>query len=102
MRFAIVALAVVLLAPFAASAEKVQCRQYNQQITYFEAMIDRADAAGKSDWADLYDDKVDQIKHDREAECPGYGAAEQAAAQWREIMKLAAQGAITWFTMGAY
>lgn len=102
MKLAVVlTLAFALLAPVAAQASKAQCMRYNQQIGYFETMVDRAGAAGRPEWKAMYKAEVAEIKHKRSAECPGYGAAEVAAAQMRELLRLAAQGAMTFFTMGA-
>ncbi len=101
MRIALV-LAVVLLAlaPAAGWANpQARCQNLNLQIAHFEAQAERAEKLGSDLWEDRFRDHVADLKDERKS-CPGYSDAEVAAQQMRELLKLAARGALTFFTMG--
>jgi hypothetical protein len=101
MRIALVMIVTsLLLAPALASATSPgRCRQLNHRIGHFEAMEQRADQLGNDIWKDRFHEHLASLKAERKT-CPGYSDSEVAAAQMRELLKLAAQGAITFFTMG--
>ena len=95
-------MAVTLLwIPGSAGANPIECQRLNHRIGHFEAMMSRAEQSESELWADRFDDHLDELKDRRSNICPGYSAAEQAAAQWRELIKLGAQAALTYFTAGA-
>jgi hypothetical protein len=95
-----IALVALLLAPGISWATSPgRCRQLNHRIAHFEAMEARADQLGNDLWEDRFHDHLAALKSERKS-CPGYSDSEVAAAQMRELLRLAARGAITFFTMG--
>jgi hypothetical protein len=76
-----------------------RCENIHLQIAHFEAQAKRADELGNDVWKDRFGDHVADLKSQRKA-CPGFSDAEVAARQMRELLKLAARGAVTFFTMG--
>jgi hypothetical protein len=100
------ALAVLLLAtslaPLAARAESSECRHLNTQISFFEGRMARADELDNGVWQDRFDEPLDELVDRRKQRCPGYSDSEIAAQQMQQLLKLAARGAVTFFTMGMY
>lgn len=76
-----------------------RCESIHLQIAHFEAQAKRADQLGSDLWEDRFRDHLAELKDERKS-CPGYSDAEIAAQQMRELMKLAAWGALKFFTMG--
>lgn len=101
MRIAlVVAVALIALAPVAGWANpQARCQHIHLQIAHFEAQAERADQLGSDLWEDRFKDHLADLKSQRKA-CPGFSDSEIAAQQMRELLKLAARGAITFFTMG--
>jgi hypothetical protein len=96
----VTAMVALLLAPSIGWATSPgRCQQLNHRIAHFEAMESRADQLDNDLWADRFHDHLATLKSERKS-CPGYSDSEIAAAQMRELLKLAARGAITFFTMG--
>ena len=101
MRIAlVVAVALIALAPAAGWANpQARCQHIHLQIAHFEAQAERADQLGSDVWEGRFKDHLSDLKSQRKA-CPGFSDSEIAAQQMRELLKLAARGAITFFTMG--
>ena len=94
--------ALLLLAPAAAVANPMQeCNYLTQRIDFFSARLARAQAVGDAAWESRFKGHLTKLVDQRAATCPGYGAGAQAQAAMLELLKLGAQGAITFFTMGA-
>jgi hypothetical protein len=101
MRIALVlAVALIALAPAAGWANpQARCQHLNLQIAHFEAQAERAEQLGSDLWEERFRDHLADLKRERKS-CPGFSDAEVAAQQMRELLELAARGAITFFTMG--
>ena len=101
MRIALVlAVALIALAPAAGWANtQARCVHIQHKIAHFEAQAERAEQLGSDLWADRFRDQLADLKSQRKS-CPGFSDSEIAAQQMRELLKLAARGALTFFTMG--
>jgi hypothetical protein len=109
MRPALVALLFVaacsaaLLAPTAARAGgSGECRYLSQKIDHFERLEERARTLENDLWVDRIQDHLDQLRERRSQSCPGYSDSDVAARQMQQLLKFAAKGAVTFFTMGMY
>jgi hypothetical protein len=102
MRVVLLALSLLLCAS-AAAAEPPQCRNLNGRIAHYETMLDRAKAADSDLWESRLGTQIGYLKNQRKLfNCPDkVGALEIALKEARALLKLAAQGALTFFTMGA-
>ena len=93
---------VILLSPLAASAgSEAECRHLSQQITFFEARSQRAADLDNEIWQERFGSNLDQLSDRRSQVCPGFGADEQAQQAFMDLVKLGAQVALSYFTMGA-
>jgi hypothetical protein len=105
MRIALVlAVAALLAAPAAAydlAQGTAECQRLNFQISHFESMAARAGQLDNALWEQRFDDHVDLLKQRRSQVCPGYSANDELMRQITELLKLAGQGALTFFTLGA-
>ena len=101
MRIALVlAVALIALAPAASWANpQARCRHIHMKIAHFEAQAERAHQLGSDLWEDRFRDHLVDLKSQRKS-CPGFSDSEIAAQQMRELLKLAARGALMFFTMG--
>jgi hypothetical protein len=106
---AMLLLGIALLAPTLASADRGQgsgeCRHLTSQIDFFETRLERAEALGNDLWRARLETHLSDLVERRSTSCPEYSDAAQAAEamrQLQELMALAAKGALTFFTMGAY
>lgn len=106
MRIAVaVAVVWMWIGPSAAWAGSAECRYLDQKIAHFQAQEVRAEQLDNELWQTRFADHIEELKNRRSGSCPGYSAREQAAEtarQFNELLKLAARGALTYFTMGAY
>jgi len=94
--------ALVLLVPLTATASnESECRYLSQQIAFFEMRADRADELGQDTWEERFESHVEELSERRSRKCPGFGADEQAQQAFMSLLKLGAQAALTYFTMGA-
>jgi hypothetical protein len=102
MRAVLLAACLLVCAP-AAMAEPPQCKNLTRQVAHYQMLRDRADAMDSALWENRLDQQLAYLKKQRRAAgCPDKMAALEAAlAQMRELLKLAAQGALTFFTGGA-
>ena len=101
MRIAlVVAVALIALAPAAGRANsQARCAFLHMQIAHVEAPEARADQLNNDLWKERFHKHLAYLKTQRK-ECPGWSDSEIAAQQMRELLKLAARGALTFFTMG--
>ena len=94
--------ALVLFSPVAATANNVsECRYLSQQIAFFEMRAECADELGQDSWEERFEAHVEGLSERRSQKCPGFGADEQAQQAFMSLIKLGAQAALTYFTMGA-
>lgn len=103
-RLATLMLAVAVLAPSAAVARpqgSAQCRYMASQVDFFAMRIERAQELGDPMWEARLKGHRAALEKQLKDRCPGYGNGQAALAALRELMKLAAQGALTFFTFGA-
>jgi len=92
-----------LLVPAAALARSGnECRHLNQKIDHFERLEERARALDNDLWVDRIHDHLEHIRERRSHTCPGYSDSDVAAQQMQQLLKFAAKGAVTFFTMGMY
>ena len=97
------ACSAALSAPAAARARgSSECRYLNQKIDHFETLEERARTLENDLWVDRIHDHLDNLRERRSQSCPGYSDSDVAARQMQELLKLAARGAITFFTLGMY
>ena len=98
-------LAIAFLGASSASAQPVgsaECRYLTTQIQFFEQRLERAEALGDDVWVDRMEAHVNRLSDRRADRCPGYGDGDAAAAAFAQLVSLAARGALTFFTLGAF
>jgi hypothetical protein len=95
---------VAMLAPSTAVARpqgSAECRYLTNQIDFFEMRIERAQQLGNEMWEVRLGNHLEDLERQREDRCPGYGDSQAAIQALRQLMSLAAQGALSFFTFGA-
>lgn len=105
MRAVLLALCMVVFATAAAGAEPLreplQCQFFDRQIAHFEMMRARAVKLDSDLWTQRYDNHLAMLNKFRLSQgCPDKSGAAEFARLLKALMALAAQGAITFFTMG--
>lgn len=104
MRVVLLALCVVVFSTAASAqsyGEPLQCRTFDRQIQYYEMMRARAVKIDSDLWKDRFDNHLANLKKFRLSQgCPDKSGAAEFARLIKALMHLAAQGAITFFTMG--
>lgn len=90
-----------LLAAQELSAHPAECARLRKQINQFTLMRDRAVSLGNEMWAERMNDHVDTLRGIQAARCPQDVPVDTAAVAFAELLKLAAKGAVTYFTFGA-
>ncbi len=99
------AVAIGLLIPSVAAADPSDCGRLMYRIIHFEGMVERAEAAGKDDWAEKTQRQVELLEVQLADRCPAFSARDEqqeAARQFALLMKVAADAALKFFTLGAY
>jgi hypothetical protein len=114
------AVALALLAPGAASAQMLsaedaedpafakvnahpaECSRLRRQIDHFSNMHARAAALDNDLWQARTKEHVQLLRGMQAARCPGDVPVDTTAEAFKQLLKLAAKGAVTYFTMGAY
>jgi hypothetical protein len=97
-------LAHVLLLPLAAQAQRgnvAQCNHLAHELVHFDSMRARAKQLDNAMWVDRIDQHIKDLEQRQSEICPDQFSAAQAAQQFRDLVLLAARGALTFFTMGA-
>jgi len=106
MKSALAVAAVIgFLFPGIAAADPSDCGRLMHRIDHFEGMVDRAEAAGRDDWAEKTQHHVDLLETQLANRCPSFSARDEqqeAARQFALLMKVAATAAMKFFTLGAY
>jgi hypothetical protein len=96
---------VIWLSPLGSEARpqgSSECRYLTSQIEFFEARVDRAQELRNALWEDRLESHLAGLKRQREDSCPGYSDSEVASQAFQRLLELAAKGALTFFTMGAF
>ena len=103
MRFLPAVLALFgLLTPAVGLAENPSaCRYLDTQIAFFESRAAKADDLDNELWEARMREQIAGLKEQRSKRCPGYSPSEEAMRAFTDLMKIAAKGAATFFTMGA-
>ena len=99
------AVAIVVLFSGVAAADPSDCGRLMYRIVHFEGMVERAEAAGKDDWAEKTQRQVDLLETQLANRCPAFSARDEeqeAARQLALLLKAAATAAAKFFTLGAY
>ena len=90
-----------LLAQQQISAHPAECSRLRRQISQFTLMRDRAANLGNELWLERMSNQVDTLRGIQAARCPKDVPVDTAAVAFAELLKLAAKGAVTYFTFGA-
>jgi hypothetical protein len=104
----LVLLAASLLAPGLAGAEPYyrECRRITKQITHFEDVVSLARERDDALWESATKQHIERLTERRHELCPErypkVNVAARAAKRTKELMKLAADLAIKYFTFGAF
>ena len=94
---------LVLLAPCAALAgTPVECARLRHQLAHFGAMLERSESMESEMWAYRFAGQIDVLEERQARVCPDDRASVVAMEQMRALLKLAAQGAITFFSGGVF
>jgi hypothetical protein len=104
MRFAIAlaTLAAISAPGLAVAGSPAQCGQLTRQIEHYEDMAERARLADNQMWIDGMEQHVAVLKKHRKEGCDAFAEDDQAMAAFGQFLKLAAKGAVHYFTFGAY
>ena len=104
MRIALALIAsLVLLAPgLAGAVSPAQCGRLTRQIEHYEDMTQRARQAGNQLWVDGMQNHLKLLKRERLSHCDAFAKEDQAMAAFGHFLKLAAKGAVSYFSGGIY
>jgi hypothetical protein len=102
-----IAVGWVLLAPISASAlNPGECARLLKQIHHYKGMEDRAAQLGNEMWEDRMREHTDLLRERYDARCEGFAEDDrplrQAVADFARVLRIAAEGAAKFFTMGAF
>ncbi len=105
-RLATLLLGIALLTPGLANARPVgsaECRHLTNQIEYFKGRVEHQEALGNNEvWEARLDNHLAALEQKREDRCPGYSDTEEALRFLERLAMIAAKGALTFFTLGAF
>lgn len=105
-RLATLLLGIALLTPGLASARQVggaECRHLTTQIEYFEGRVAKQRALDNNEvWEARLENHLAALEQKREDRCPGYSDTEEALRFLQRLAMIAAKGAVTFFTLGAF
>ena len=108
MRFVVIASALALLIATSASAVQLpnrgQCKRLTKQIENHEQSIAMANRRGNALWARATQAQIDRLDQRRIKLCPDLytpSARAQALAEMKRLAKMAANAAVSFFTLGA-
>ena len=102
---ATLALGLALLLPAAADARpqgSAECRHLTTQIDFFAIRLGRAQELGNELWEERLESHLEALVDKRAARCEGYSDTDQAWEALERLVELAAKGAVTFFTLGAF
>ena len=103
MRIILLVLCAIAFASSAAAIPPPQCKYLDKRLAYYQSQLERAQALDSAIWEARLETYIDQLDDFRDsAGCPDNSTVlEQVARTINKILEAAAQGAITFFTMGA-
>jgi hypothetical protein len=90
-----------LLAAQGVSAHPAECARLRRQIDHFTNMQQRAQSLESEMWQSRMAEQVNTLRGIQAARCPNDVPVDTAAQAFAELLKLAAKGAVTYFTFGA-
>jgi hypothetical protein len=85
-------------------AHPAECARLKRQIDHFEGMVERAEEAGNELWSTRTQQHVDLLRKRQSERCPDDAqdnAAKEAFIAFMNLLKVAGQAALTYFTFGA-
>ena len=107
MRFIVIAFALALLMAGPATAvqkpNRGQCRQLTKQIETHSHTVARAQSRGNAMWAGATQAHINRLDQRRMKLCPDLyspSARAQALEKMKQLAKMAAQAAVSFFTLG--
>jgi len=86
----------------AATNSPAACVNLAHQLVHYDTMRERAADADNGMWLARIDQQIDALESQLSSRCPDEARRVRNDQQLAELLRLAAQGAITFFTMGAY
>ena len=81
-----------------------ECARLHKQIAHFEGMVERAEALDNELWAERTQQHVELLRDHQRERCPDDAqdsAAKAAFLAFMNLLKVAGQAALTYFTFGA-
>lgn len=104
MRLALAAAVMLLWVVPAAAASRnpAACMRIAHQLVHYDTMKQRAAALGNEMWMNRFKAHIADLEDQQAEICPDQAAANRTAQQLADLLKLAAQGALSFFTLGAY
>lgn len=79
-----------------------ECRHLTTQINFFAIRLGRARELGNEIWEERLENHLDGLVERRATRCEGYSDSDQAWEALEKLVELAAKGAVTFFTLGAF
>lgn len=101
---AVAALAAGLLAPLGARADggAVECARLRRQIDHFQGMTDRAEALDNAMWTERMGEHLALLKGRQAERCPNDVPTDDSTARaFMQLLRVAGEAALTYFTFGA-
>jgi len=100
---AVAVLAACLFAPLAAQAVggTVECARLRRQIGHFQRMTDRAEELNEPLWSERMGEHLALLKGRQKNRCPHDVPADSTAQAFMQLLKIAGEAAVTYFTFGA-
>ena len=100
---AVAALAAGLFAPLAAQAAgPAECSRLRRQIDHFQFMTDRAEQLGEPMWTERMGEHLARLKGRQKSRCPQDVPTDDSTARaFMQLLRVAGEVAITYFTFGA-
>jgi len=90
--------------PQPGGAHPAECARLKRQIDHFEGMVERAEQQGSEVWATRTQQHVDLLRETQSQRCPDDAqdnAAKEAFIAFMNLLKVAGQAALSYFTFGA-
>jgi hypothetical protein len=102
-----IAVGWVLLAPISAAAlNPGECSRLMRQIYHFKTLEERAEQLGNPAYAERMEAQTDMLRERFDMRCEGFSEDDrlmkQAVADFARALKLGAEAAAKWFSMGAF
>jgi hypothetical protein len=90
--------------PEAGGGSPAHCARLSRQIHHFEGMVERAEELGSAMWAERTQQHVDFLREQQKERCPDDAedpSAKAAFLAFLNLLKIAGQAALSYFTFGA-